>query len=64
MFILTLSVIRLRRGAINYEVGVHGNKSGKLMMGRTGSSNINIRETYWGKLLESFHLGDNEEIGG
>jgi hypothetical protein len=36
--ILIFSVTGLRRGAINYEVDVHGNKSGKLMMDRTGSS--------------------------
>jgi hypothetical protein len=40
---LIFSVTGLRRTAISYKVGLHGKKSGKLMMGRTGSSNVNIR---------------------
>jgi hypothetical protein len=41
---LIFGVIGLRREANSYEVDIHGNTSGKLMMGRTGSSNVNIKK--------------------
>jgi hypothetical protein len=57
---LIFSVTELRRGENSYEADVHGNKSGKLMMGRTGSSNVNIKNAYrilLGKTLGKLPFG-------